>query len=55
MPTLRQVYNLVSKLQIPSSKLQRNIKHQTSKAVPHPLDVWLFGDSLELGAWNLEL
>jgi hypothetical protein len=41
-----------SKLQAPSSKLQRNTKLQNSKGAPHvalELDVWSFS-----GAWSLE-
>jgi hypothetical protein len=45
----------VPKLQIPSSKLQRNIKLQAPKQRRTRLGVWLFGASLELGALNLEL
>src|SRR5438270_8245747 len=43
------------KLQIPSSKHQRNSKHQT--AVKGVLSAWslMFGASLELGVWSLEL
>jgi hypothetical protein len=40
------------KLQIPSIKLQRNCKRQTSNL---PLWLfWVFGSSLELGPWSLD-
>src|SRR5204863_5245561 len=44
----------ISKLQIPSSKLQRNIKHQTSKQhIARFVGVWLLELlwCLELGVW----
>src|SRR4051812_2861459 len=45
-----------NKLQIPSTKLQRSTKHQTSSTKPRAV-IWSlgFGISLELGAWDLEL
>jgi hypothetical protein len=42
------------KLQIPTSKLQRNFKHQASKrAARRNLEKVVFSISLGLGIWNL--
>jgi hypothetical protein len=49
------------KFQAPTSKLQRNFKHQATMSardtIYHGEHLWMlrFGTSLELGAWNLEL
>jgi hypothetical protein len=43
---------MLKKLQDPSTKLQRNIKHQKRGALFRNL---VFGTSLELGCWCLEL